>query len=77
MLTDEEYLKANAHISDAELLQDIADTEREIREIEADPSTHPDSAFERLNSPPADRIAKRQKFIDNLNRLRILRSIPS
>jgi hypothetical protein len=59
-MTDEELLRVNAHITDAQLIADIYDTEMEIR------------TRERLNYD-AEGVKERNAFIVKLRRLLELR----
>ena len=70
------FLENNAHISDAEALQDIADTEREIKEIiETNGLAHPSSLFPKINSSTEQRLKERTDFIKMVRKLLRLRKI--
>jgi hypothetical protein len=59
-MKDDEILQMNAHIPDSEVLQDISETEQEIK------------IRQRLNYDP-DGVQERQEFIDCLKHLLELR----
>jgi len=83
-MTDEEFLKTNAHIPDDEVLRDIADTEFEIRQMTAEaehlektPMSLPSARMDHMRaSARRSGIKDREEFIQKLKKLLQLRNNP-
>ena len=69
MLSDKEFIKTNIHISTGEVMQDIRETEQEIKEYVSMKVLYP-----KLSSAYESRIKEHEEFITHLNRLLKLRS---
>lgn len=76
-LSDAEYLEANAHITSAEVRQDIQDTQEEINRLQSGRAMSFGTAQDRLDLGRAtlarEGIEKRKAFIADLQRLLRLR----
>lgn len=80
-MTDQEIISTNAHIPDSEVLKDIADTEAEIRQMEAEaeflestPMSLPSAKWDHMRaSGRRSGIVARKDFIAKLQRLLELR----
>lgn len=81
-MTDQEMLSANAHITDSEILQDIADTEREIvtmtaeaEHLEKTPLSLPSAKMDHCRASARwSGIEGRREFIKKLQTILELRS---
>lgn len=76
-LSDKDFLEANAHISDEEVIQDIRDTNTEIRDLLQQRSRM--SGYDRFSNMKLRKISadidERRKFSKDLYRLLDLRGV--
>jgi hypothetical protein len=78
--TDQQLLKRNAHISDEEIRQDIADTQREIDDLSRQQSYRRTGVFNRKDrienmkiQAIGTRVTERKAFVADLEHLLELR----